>query len=336
MAYGIQNLAITTPTLGTIRLGDVAVKNDQRIPVRSNHFKITANFKDSDKCWVLHPIHASVAEATKQKPEAITSIPVRMMFNEPTLNMRERYEAFDAGGRTVCAGNGKCARRRVEGKVVAVDCPGSDNCSFGIDARCDLFARLNVIIEGQDDELSSFILRTESVNAVKALRAKLNRIYALMGKRLIGIPMTLKLRQKATSKSYWTRFWYADLVLNQPALESVRLAKEYEALLAEAGIDQSEFEKEAQAGLNNSAFEEGSDEFDDIESFLLARGLGDEGDGGATGETISIPPEGEIETSSTQSEDQTQSGGLEGLRNFLEVADEAGALTINLTESARK
>lgn len=317
----ISNLAVTTPVVGTIRLGDVAVsQKGKRYPVRTNHFKITAQFKDAEGRWVEHPMHSKVAESTEQDPERITEIPVRLMFNDPELNLRARYEAFDKEGRTVCAGNGKCARRREGGKVVTVDCPGAQTCAFGREARCDLFARLNVMIEGQDDEFSSFILRTESYNAVRTLYAKMGRMRAMFGNRLVGVPFLLKLRQKATSMSCWTKFWYADLVLNKvDKFQAVRMAKEYEEAMEAAGLSQQAFEQEAIAGLQNGAFEEDAEDYEEIEAFLLAR------------DSDESPAEGVVETSEEQI---TQAPGLANLRAFLETADQAGALKLNLTQEA--
>lgn len=313
----IHNLAITTPILGTIRLGDIAVNQQgKRYPVRSNHFKITAMFKDNEGRWVEHPMHKKVAEATKQNPEQITEIPVRFMFNNPDLNMRARYEAFDKQGRIVCAGDGKCARRRDGEKVVNVDCPGVEGCAFGKQAKCDLFARLNVIIDGQDDEFSTFILRTESYNAVRTLYAKMKRIYAMFGNRLVGIPFKLKLRQKATSMSMWTKFYYTDLILNQvTAVEAMNHAKAYEQELEANGLSQAGFEQEALSGLMNGAFEDGEEDFDELEAFLLARGDDD------------VPAEQNIPTVADTPETPV---GLSGLRDFLGAASDAGALTVTL------
>ena len=315
----IQNLAITTPTIGAIRLGDVAINaSGKRYPVRSNHFKITALHKDKDGHWVEHPMHKHVAETTGQDPDKITEIPIRFMFNTPELNMRARYEAFDKSGRIICAGDGKCARRRDGAKVVGVDCPGSQHCEFGRQAKCDLFARLNVMIEGQEDEFSTFILRTESVNAVRTLEAKMQRMIALFGNRLIGIPFKLKLRQKASSLSMWTKFYYADLVLNNVStIEAMKMAKAHENALAEAGLNQQDLEQAALAGLLNGAFEEGSEEYDELEAFLLAR---DDED---------APSEQDIPTAP---EPVQQSSGLAGLRDWLDDASKAGALTVNLTQ----
>lgn len=319
----IKGLAITTPIVGTIRLGEVAVNaKDKRYPVRLNHFKITAQYKDSDGQWVEHPTHKAACDAAKVDTDKLTEIPVRLMFNSVDLNLRARYEAFDKTGRILCAGDG-CTARRSTGKTIEqVKCIGADHCQFGIDNRCDLFARLNVQIDvpGADqDEFSSFILRTESVNAVRTLYAKMKRMHAYFGGRLVGIPFVLKLRQKASSMSHWTKFWYADLMLNKvTALQAIKLAEEYEDAMEAAGLDQKAYEQEVLAGLSQGAFEEGGEDFDELEAFLLAR-EGVEGD--------DAPPQ-EVQATVTSSAPQAAVGGLDTLRNLLDAAGDAGALKV--------
>ncbi len=67
----ISNLAVTTPVVGTIRLGDVAVsQKGKRYPVRTNHFKITAQFKDAEGRWVEHPMHRNVARKHRARSGA--------------------------------------------------------------------------------------------------------------------------------------------------------------------------------------------------------------------------------------------------------------------------
>jgi len=143
---------------------------------------------------------------------------------------------------------------------------------------------------------------------------------AMFGNRLVGVPFKLKLRQKATSMSYWTKFWYADLVLNNVSMfEAIKLAKEYEKTMEEAGINQQAFEQEALAGLQNGAFEEAAEDYDEIEAFLLARDCDE-------------PPEqADIQTVEEQI---AQAPGLASLRSFLETANQAGELTLKLTQEA--
>ena len=308
----MKNLAITTPILGTIRLGDIATNAaGKRFPVRCNHFKITGQYKDKDGRWVEHPIHAKIAKKLDVEKDKLTEIPVRLMYNKPELNMRARYEAFDRTGRIVCAGDGENARR-ADGKTIAkVPCPGAEHCEFGIKAKCDMFARLNVQIEGQNDDFSAFILRTESVNSVKTLTAKMGRMHAMFGNRLTGIPFVLKLRQKASSMSCWSNFYYVDLMLpdGMSPKDALKLAKKHEEDQLEVGLDQAAYEKVVELGLANGAFEEGESEFDEIETFLLARH-----------EALTDVPEGDAPTATPLPEADAAPTGLAGLRLMLEAA----------------
>lgn len=268
----IKNLAITTPVLGSIRMGGIIEQGGKRLPVRHSHFSITAQYKDRDGNWAPHPMQKAVAERMGVDDDKITEIPIRLMYNNPELNMRARYEAFDRNGRIVCAGNGETAMRADGSKVAKVDCPGADHCAFGDKARCDLFARLNVQIEGQDDPFSSFILRTESVNSVRTLWAKMTNMHAAFGNRLTGIPFVLKMRQKASSGSHWSRFFFADLILNKISIqEAMMMAIDNEETMQKLGINVANLEQQAMMNLQNGAFEEDSSDFGELEPFLLAR-----------------------------------------------------------------
>jgi len=277
----IKGLAITTPILGSIRLGEV-VENEggKRLPTRLNHFKITGQYKNKDGDWVEHPLHAAVAQQMNVAPDAITEIPIRLMFNDPELNMRARYEAYDRNGRIICAGDGQNARRANDGKIESVNCPGADYCPYGVKAKCDLFGRLNVMIDGQDDQFSSFIIRTESVNSVRTIYAKMRRMRAMFGGRLAGIPFKLKLIQKASKSSFWSKFFYFDIQLHKVTpIEAVQLAIEHEEAMEEAGLDMKAFEAIAREDLKNGSFEDNAEDEDELEPFLLRRESDEEGTG---------------------------------------------------------
>ena len=68
-----------------------------------------------------------------------------------------------------------------------------------------------------------------------------------------------------------------------------------------AGLSQQAFEQEAIAGLQNGAFEEDAEDYEEIEAFLLAR------------DSDESPAEGVVETSEEQI---TQAPGLANLRAF--------------------
>jgi hypothetical protein len=59
---------------------------------------------------VKHPLDEQLrAKAPNQK---LRSIPVRMIFNDPELNLRAEYSLFDRQtGRPVCVGNGETCQR---------------------------------------------------------------------------------------------------------------------------------------------------------------------------------------------------------------------------------
>lgn len=314
----LKNLAYTVPTLGRISIGEITVKNGKRLPQRLNHFKITAQHKNEGE-WAMHPLHKEVATKMGVAEDKVTEIPVRLMFNTPSLNMRERYEAFDRNGRIICAGDGETARQTCKGAINAVQCPGPDRCDFGLENRCDVFARLNVQIEGQNDPLSSFILRTGSFNAVKTLREKLEMMHAYFGGRLVGVPLLLKLRQKSSSMSMQSKFYYVDLVLNKVSLAvAAKLARDAEEGMKQDGIDQQAFEQAVMGGINNGGFEDSVENFEELEEFIIGREMGD----GGLPSTAAHDAD-QNENASGSSDDPivlpgSEDSGLSGLRNFLE------------------
>lgn len=273
----IKNFSYTIPTVGRISIGEKVVHNGTYLPLRLNHFMITSQHKREGK-WVEHPITNAVVKSTGQSKEKITEIPVCLMFNDPDLSIRERYEAFDDKGRMLCAGDGERARRLVAGKIEVVDCPGKDQCQFARMARCKLMTRLNVQInvepENQQgkpvtsDPLSSFILRSTGVNTARTLHSKLKYLHAILGEKLIGVPFTLKLRQKSSVQSHQSIFFYADLVPACSLVDAAKFAKEAAQQMADAGLNQEAFEAAVRAGLDNGPFEDTLEDFAEYEDYL--------------------------------------------------------------------
>ena len=66
---------------------------------------LPVRFKIKDG-WVKHPLDEQLRK--RHKMENSGTIPVRMIFNEPELNLRAEYSLFDRQtGRLICSGNGK-------------------------------------------------------------------------------------------------------------------------------------------------------------------------------------------------------------------------------------
>lgn len=273
----IKNLCYAVPTIGRISIGEIVENNDRRLPRKINHFRITAMHK-RDGQWVEHPVAKAIAARQKVEVGKITEIPVKVMFNDPALTLRERYEAFDNMGRTVCAGNGDTGKRMVGGTIEQVPCPGADRCEFGKASRCALMTRANFLIDVEAenyaaDGFSAFILRSRGYNTSRILNRKLNYFAAMFGKKLVGVPFVLKLRMKSSAGSKNTPFYYVDLVLATGLKEAMGAAKAEAEARQALGLDQDALEAEVRKGLENGPFEDGEEEAAELEEFLL----GDDG-----------------------------------------------------------
>jgi len=188
----------------------------------------------------------------------LRSIPVRLLFNDPDLNLRAEYSVFDRQtGRPVCVGNGDTCKRVVEGAIESLPCPSPDGCQFGQANGCKPYGRLNVVI-GPEDELGSFIFRTTSYNSIRSLAARLHYFSAVSGGLLASMPLELKLRGKSTTQSYRSAIYYVDLVVPPGTTleETIVEARELDGQRKASGFDQAALDNAARTGFSNGAFEE--------------------------------------------------------------------------------
>jgi hypothetical protein len=254
----IKGLAITPPILGRISIGRVVERNGKRLPEKDDQFTITSQVQNRDG-WVLHPLNESLRKAA---PGKLRTIPVRMLFNDPDLNLRADYSLFDRDtGRPVCIGNGETCKRATDDGIETLPCPSPDGCGFGRTGGCKPYARLNVGI-GDDDELGSFILRTTSYNSIRTLAARLQYFSAVSGSVLACLPLELKLRGKSTTQSYRSAIYYVDLGVraNSTLEETITQARELDARRKAAGFDQAALDAAARLGFGNGAFEDSLEE----------------------------------------------------------------------------
>ena len=183
----LKGLAITPPVLGRISIGKVIEKNGKRLPEKDDQFTITSQVQSKDG-WLPHPFDEGIRKAQGGK---IRSIPVRLLFNAPDLNLRADYSLFDrTNGRPLCVGNGETCRRRTTDGLQVLPCPSPDGCPLAQGGACKPYGRLNVAI-GDDDPLGSFIFRTTGYNWIRTLSARLQYFQALSGDRLACLPLEL-------------------------------------------------------------------------------------------------------------------------------------------------
>lgn len=249
----LKGLSITPPTVGRISIGRVVEKNGKRLPQKDDQFTITSQVQMGDG-WVLHPLDEKLRKEAGGK---LRAIPVRLLFNDPGLNLRAAFSLFDREtGRPVCVGNGETCRRSTNTGTEVLPCPGPDACVFA-NGACKPYARFNVVI-GDNDALGSFVLRTTSYNTIRTLMARMEYFRAVSGNLLACMPLELKLRGKSTTMSYHTAIYYVDLVIRDGITleEAISEAKSLDVKRKEAGFDQSALDEAARKGFANGAFEE--------------------------------------------------------------------------------
>lgn len=260
----IKGLAITPPVIGRICIGRLVQKEGKWIPEKDDSFTLTTQVQQKGG-WLLHPLHQQhmPKQAQGQENVKIRAIPVRVLFNDSDLNLRAEYSAFDRQtGRPLCVGNGEVAKRVGAQGMEEVSCPGPERCSYGGQQGCKLYGRLNLFVEGQGDELGSFIFRTTGYNSVRTLAARLKYFEAVSGGLTRYLPLTLRLRAKSTTQSYRTPVYYVDLTLRDELTltEAVGQARQEAMRDDEAGLTIGEMEAVARALLRNGQFEEVDEE----------------------------------------------------------------------------
>jgi len=256
----IKGLAITPPIIGRISIGHLVQKADKWIPEKDDCFTLTTQVQNRNG-WLLHPLHQQYSESAPNGK--LRAIPVRLLFNDSELNFRAEFSAFDRStGRPVCVGNGEQARRLTSEGLEEVACPGPERCKFASMAGCKLYGRLNLQIEGQHDELGSFIFRTTGYNSVRTLAARLRYFEAVSGGATRYLPLMLRLRAKSTTQSYRTPVYYVDLTLRDEdsLATAVQAAREEAERQRQAGVDTEALEQMAQQLLQNGQFEDTDEE----------------------------------------------------------------------------
>ncbi|MEN8626387.1 hydrolase or metal-binding protein [Psychrobacter proteolyticus] len=249
----IKGLIITPPVLGRISIGRVVEKNGKRLPSKDDQFTITSQIQNKDG-WINHPINAVLREGSDGK---LRKIPVRMLFNDPELNLRAEYTLFDRQtGRPVCVGDGEQCQRRTGQGVEQLPCPSPDRCPLAQGVACKPYGRLYVNLS-EDDELGTFIFRTTGFNSIRTLAARLSYFAAVSGNKLSCLPLQLTLRGKSTTQSYRTPIYFVDLTLREGLTlkDAVQDAQSIYAELGHHGFDQEALEATAKRGYGNSIFE---------------------------------------------------------------------------------
>lgn len=255
----IKGLAITPPILGRISIGKVVEKNGKRLPEKDDQFTITSQIQ-SKEGWIKHPLDEQLrSKAPNQK---LRTIPVRMIFNDPDLNLRAEYSLFDRQtGRPVCVGNGETCQRLTNQGVEQHSCPSPDLCPLAQGGNCKPYGRLHVNLD-ESDELGTFIFRTTGFNSIRTLAARLSYYHAASNGLLSCLPLQLILRGKSTTQSYRQPVYYVDLTLREGISlnEAIIQAKQIDEQSKQAGFYQEALDFTARKGFANAKFEMDTEE----------------------------------------------------------------------------
>lgn len=255
----IKGLMITPPVIGRIAIGKVVEKNGKRLPEKDDQFTLTTQVQGKDG-WINHPLDAALRQGHENGKLRV--IPIRLLFNEPDLNLRAEYSLFDRrSGRPICVGNGETCRRSTGKGMETLPCPSPEGCELARGGNCKPYGRLNVQI-GEDDQLGTFIFRTTGFNSIRSLSARLNYYQAVSGNLLSCLPLDLRLRGKSTAMSFYAPIYYVDITTREGMSleETIQQARVLDHERRESGYDQTALDLAAQQGFGNGAFEESEEE----------------------------------------------------------------------------
>ncbi|MFZ6749603.1 hydrolase or metal-binding protein [Undibacterium sp. Ren11W] len=280
----IKGLAITPPILGRISIGRVVEKNGKRLPEKDDQFTITSQVQNREG-WINHPIDEELRKASPNGK--IRSIPVRLLFNDPDLNLRAEYSLFDRqSGRPLCVGNGETCRRYTASGVQVLPCPSPDLCELAKGGQCKPYGRLNVVL-GDDDELGTFIFRTTGFNSIRSLAARLSYYQAVSGNLLACLPLELRLRGKSTTLSHRSAIYYVDLTIREglTLVVAIAEAKQNDTRRKAGGYDQAALDAAAIQGFGNGTFEHNDEEISEIVDEFFPADEGENRRGNAAADT---------------------------------------------------
>ena len=263
----IKGLAITPPILGRISIGRMIEKNGKRLPEKDDQFTITSQIQ-SKEGWVKHPLDDQLRANTPN--QKLRSIPVRMIFNDPDLNLRAEYSLFDRQtGRPICVGNGETCQRLTNQGVEQLPCPSPDLCPLAQGGHCKPYGRLHVNLD-ESDEFGTFIFRTTGFNSIRTLAARLSYYHAASNGLLSCLPLQLILRGKSTTQSYRQQVYYVDLTLREGISlnEAIMQAKQMDEQSKQAGFYQEALDFTARKGFGNGRMDVDMEEgLDVVEEF---------------------------------------------------------------------
>lgn len=203
----LKNITPSLPEHGKIKAGTKGeeVVSGQgkkfRLPQKLDHYIITTMERDP-KSGLLVLENELMDKLKKDKSLVdskgnLTSIPIRLLYNDINLNFFTRTACY-TNGKCVCSGDGKTARTRDGRDVKCLSCKQLEPDYKGKD-KCKSHGKLIVIIDGTDTVGACHVLRTTSINTIKAILGSLMLYKTATGGLLAFLPFHLMLRPMVTT-----------------------------------------------------------------------------------------------------------------------------------------
>lgn len=193
-----------------------------------------------------HAISQSLMEQSKNKEAGkLVEIPIRMFFGKTANALSAAFQAYDGEGKPVCRGNGDKAKRTSVSDdgihaIVDVPCVGPASCPMVTSgqARCQRQVCLTVQIEGQENPLSTFEVRSSSYNTFKTIKGQLELIERRFG-GLRHVPLKLQLWQTSNHASAYESFDVFKLALGALSeIDAMKAAKAARQAEVDAGLNE--------------------------------------------------------------------------------------------------
>ena len=233
-----------------------------KLAKRATDAKKTQTVESSNSEDALASVHEHAPSNTASARTKLRSIPVRVLFNDPALNLRANYTLFDRStSRPLCVGDGQSCKRVTDMGIKQLPCAGPDVCPLAQEGGCKPFGRFHVRIDHPSnpaDALSTFVLRTTGINTLRTLMARMQYLQAVSGGLLAYLPLEIRLRGKSTTQSRRPPIYYVDLgVQGNLSLESaIHQAVQAAEQATRNGYDQEGLEQAAKEGYALGLFEE--------------------------------------------------------------------------------
>lgn len=193
VTHTIQNIVPQLCECGKIKIGMKGESKQGkyggnfRMPTKLDHFIVTTTAKNREGDFIKdEEIMAAIGENC-------TSIPIRLLYDDPELNFPTSYAHYDSAA-CKCRGDGVNART-ADGKIIPCD---PETCQAAIDKKCKPNGVLSVLLEDAPTVGGVYKFRTTSWNSIRNILTSMEFIKGLTGGMLKGIPLTLTVRPKTT------------------------------------------------------------------------------------------------------------------------------------------